>query len=204
MGFQCFFCRFPNSQRPQTFRSAAQASRLASALGGCPQVISGLVASSTADFHSEDPDGVELGFGKRAEDGADGDGLMRIGWKAFIVSVNLCVQAVSMSSPVQVLPPLPIPRQMSSIFCGCWPQTWMYAPSLPPKRSSHSAVSPWRSAIFQRVIPGVRKRLMLFFAGSEGPVIRRDLAPARVRYSSKELHRRTCVKDQLARARAVL
>ena len=106
MGFQFFFCRFPNSQRPQTFRSAAQASRLASALGGCPQVISGLVASPTAEFHSEDPEGVELR--------TDGDGLMRIGWKAFVVSVDLCVQTISMSSPVQVSPPLPIPRQMSS------------------------------------------------------------------------------------------
>lgn len=64
-GFVCL-PRFHFSHRPQTFRSAAQASRLASALGGCPQVISGLVASSTADFHSEDPDGVELGFGKGA------------------------------------------------------------------------------------------------------------------------------------------
>jgi hypothetical protein len=123
MGFQFFFCRFPNSHRPQTFRSAAQVSRLALALGGCPQVISGLVVSSTADFHSQDPEGMELGFGKRAEDGADGDGLMRIGWKAFVGSVNLRVQTVSMSSSVQVLPPLPIPRQTSSMFCDRWPQT---------------------------------------------------------------------------------
>jgi hypothetical protein len=86
----------------------------------------------------------------------DGDGLTRIGWKAFVVPVSLCVQTVSMSSPMQVLPPLPIPCQMSSMFCDCWPQTWIYAPSLPPKKSSHSAVSPWRSVGFQFVITGVR------------------------------------------------
>lgn len=106
MGFVCSH-RLRFSHRPQTFRSTAQASRLASALGGCPQVISGLVASSTADFHSEDPEGVELG--------ADVDVLMRIGWKGLrCISQSVCPNNSNVSSRAQVSPPLPIPRQMSS------------------------------------------------------------------------------------------
>jgi hypothetical protein len=111
MGFRFFFCRFPNSHRPQTFRSAAQVSTLASALGGCPQVISGLVLrprlpTSTAKILRE--------WSRRGRLRADGDVMMRIDGRPSLYQ-SICVfKRFQLSAPMQVSPPLPIPRQMSS------------------------------------------------------------------------------------------
>ena len=66
--------------------------------------------------------------------------LMRIGWAAFFVSANLCVQTISCAS-------LTIPDPSSNvIFNYRWPQT--YAPSFPPKKTSLPTDRPERSAIF--------------------------------------------------------
>jgi hypothetical protein len=142
--------------------------------------------------------------------------LMRIGWAAFFVSANLCVQTGSMPSPVHVLP-LPIRRQTSSSTIVGLRRRCM----LPASHSRRAALRPsipsdQRFFIVSSLALSNRRTWLVEFGDSEAQAIPRNLTSARifglrshpapkcVKWPSTKLHRRTCAKDQLTRERAVL